>query len=120
MSAPSGSTIGQLPGCTDRIVKYIANSPAKNISSLESHTIVPTLTTFGRVSEWILLPKPGAVAVDVTGRLWPARTGNSRRGVGGGVGVRGRAPAGAFRPRYPPPRGVVAGGGLPLFSQSAG
>jgi hypothetical protein len=34
-----------------RTVKYIANSPAKNISSLDSHTIVPTLTRFGRVSE---------------------------------------------------------------------
>jgi hypothetical protein len=32
-------------------VKYIANSPAKNISSLESHTMVPTLTMFGRFSE---------------------------------------------------------------------
>jgi hypothetical protein len=28
-------------------VKYIAKSAAKNISSLESHTIVPTATTFG-------------------------------------------------------------------------
>jgi hypothetical protein len=30
-------------------VKYIANSAAKNISSLESQTIVPTATRFGRV-----------------------------------------------------------------------
>src|SRR5438874_8983276 len=82
MSAPSGSTIGQLPGCTDRIVKYIANSPAKNISSLESHTIVPTLTMFGRVSEWILLPKPGAVAVEVTSALLPGPTGNPPVGSG--------------------------------------
>src|SRR6478609_621256 len=35
-------------GSTDRIVKYIANSPAKNISSLESHTMVPTDTMLGR------------------------------------------------------------------------
>ena len=35
-------------GPTARIVKYIANSAAKNISSLESHTIVPTLTMLGR------------------------------------------------------------------------
>jgi hypothetical protein len=47
-------------------VKYIANRPAKNINSLDSHTIVPTLTMFGRVSEWILLPKPDAAAVEVT------------------------------------------------------
>jgi hypothetical protein len=30
-------------------VKYIAKSAAKNINSLESHTIVPTATTFGLV-----------------------------------------------------------------------
>ena len=36
-------------------MKYIANRPAKNISSLDSHTIVPTLTMFGRVSECTLL-----------------------------------------------------------------
>src|SRR3712207_2326378 len=34
-------------GRTARIVKYIAKSPAKNISSLDSHTIVPTWTMFG-------------------------------------------------------------------------
>jgi hypothetical protein len=49
--SPSGRVIGQLPGCTARAVKYMANSPAKNMSSLDSHTIVPTLTMFGRVSE---------------------------------------------------------------------
>ena len=37
-------------GRTSRIVKYIANSPAKNISSLESQTIVPTETMLGRVT----------------------------------------------------------------------
>ena len=31
----------------------MANSPAKNISSLDSQTIVPTLTMFGRFSEWM-------------------------------------------------------------------
>jgi hypothetical protein len=61
-------------------VKYIANRPAKNISSLESHTIVPTLTMLGRVSEWILLPKLGAAAVEVTQALCPARRRDSRRG----------------------------------------
>src|SRR3712207_3598892 len=34
-----------------RAVKYMANRPAKNISSLESQMIVPTLTRFGRVRE---------------------------------------------------------------------
>ena len=32
---------------TDLIVKYIANSAAKNISSEDSQTMVPTLTRFG-------------------------------------------------------------------------
>jgi hypothetical protein len=38
-------------------VKYIANRPAKNISSLDSHTMVPTLTMLGRFSEctrWLM------------------------------------------------------------------
>src|SRR3954452_6146791 len=44
-STTSGA--GQLGWLTDRTVKYMANSAAKNISSLDSHTIVPTLTTLG-------------------------------------------------------------------------
>jgi hypothetical protein len=51
------------------------------MSSLESHTIVPTLTMLGRVNEWILLPKPDAVAVEVTSALCPAGAGDSRPGV---------------------------------------
>src|SRR3954467_13536408 len=55
-----------------RAVKYMANSPAKNISSLESQTIVPTLTMFGRVRECTregskVLLATGAV---VTGSSW--------------------------------------------------
>src|SRR5436309_11156745 len=42
---------GQIGSLTARIVKYIANSAAKNISSLDSHTMVPTLTTLGLVSD---------------------------------------------------------------------
>ncbi len=38
----------QRSGLTARIVKYDANSAAKNISSLESQMIVPTLTMLGR------------------------------------------------------------------------
>jgi hypothetical protein len=34
--------------CTERVVKYIAKSAAKNINSLESQTIVPTATRLGR------------------------------------------------------------------------
>ncbi len=57
--------IGQSSGCAARTVKYIAKSAAKNISSLESHTIVPTLTMFGRVSEWTLPVSKVAVATGV-------------------------------------------------------
>jgi hypothetical protein len=42
-------------------VKYMANRPAKNISSLDSQMMVPTLTMLGRVSEWALLPSYVAV-----------------------------------------------------------
>ena len=42
---------GQPSTARARAVKYMANRPAKNISSLESQTIVPTLTMFGRVRE---------------------------------------------------------------------
>src|SRR3954453_280708 len=59
-------------GARARAVKYMANSPAKNISSLASQTIVPTLTMFGRagvcprdVSKVLLAT--GAV---VTGSSW--------------------------------------------------
>src|SRR3954449_2684849 len=55
-----------------RAVKYMANRPAKNISSLASQTIVPTLTMFGRVRECTrevskVLLATGAV---VTGSSW--------------------------------------------------
>src|SRR3954447_10286781 len=81
MLSPSGSVIGQSPGCTDRIVKYMANSPAKNMSSLDSHTMVPTLTMLGRVRECTLLDsKLGTVAVEVTHALWPAPEPDPRSG----------------------------------------
>ena len=37
------------------MVKYIAKRAAKNMSSLESQTIVPTATIFGRVILWCSL-----------------------------------------------------------------
>ncbi|GAB3150361.1 hypothetical protein GCM10027290_37840 [Micromonospora sonneratiae] len=59
--------------------KYIANNAAKNMSSLESHTIVPTLTMFGRVSEWIRLLSMAEAAV--TRSLLPATGLAGRRGA---------------------------------------
>jgi hypothetical protein len=35
---------------TERIVKYIANNAAKNMSSLDNQIMVPTLTRFGRLA----------------------------------------------------------------------
>ncbi|GGC83184.1 hypothetical protein GCM10011512_07410 [Tersicoccus solisilvae] len=41
-------SVAHMSGDVDRSVKYIANRAAKNMISLESHTIVPTDTMFGR------------------------------------------------------------------------
>src|SRR3954467_3569622 len=66
----SGSVcLAHSSGAAARIEKYIANNAAKNMSSLESQTIVPTLTMFGRVSEWIRLLSMAEAAV--TGSLLP-------------------------------------------------
>jgi hypothetical protein len=46
MLSSSGS-VSQRPGLTERTVKYIANKAAKNISSEESHTMVPTAVVSG-------------------------------------------------------------------------
>ena len=56
------------PGETERIVKYIANRPAKNISSLASHTMVPTATMLGRVTgPWPGMgPEEGLGLLDLT------------------------------------------------------
>src|SRR3954451_13091432 len=94
MLSPSGSVIGQSPGCTDRIVKYMANNPAKNMSSLDSHTMVPTLTMLGRFSVWIrelrfAVPEP--VVVVVTRELCPAVRRAARPGGGAPV-LNGRRP----------------------------
>lgn len=38
-------------GACARATKYMAKSPAKNMSSLDNHTMVPTLTRLGRFNE---------------------------------------------------------------------
>ena len=45
--------------CTARVVKYIAKRAAKNINSLDSQTMVPTATRFGR----LVRPATGAWVV---------------------------------------------------------
>src|ERR1700712_4672886 len=60
----------------------MAKRPAKNISSLESQMIVPTLTTLGRLREWIRALKEGAGALGavVTGDIMSPRPDISRSG----------------------------------------
>src|SRR6476661_4496052 len=68
-----------------RAVKYMAKSPAKNISSLASQMIVPTLTMLGRVRECTrevskALLATGAV---VTGLIMASGRGRHDRGWDG-------------------------------------
>ncbi|GLY20700.1 hypothetical protein Misp04_04320 [Micromonospora sp. NBRC 101691] len=67
-------------GAAARMEKYIANSAAKNMSSLESQTIVPTLTMLGRVREWIRLLSMAGAAVTPS-LLRPIRPGEHRGGI---------------------------------------
>src|SRR5947208_12167776 len=70
---------GQTGSLMARMVKYIANSAAKNISSLDSQMMVPTLTMLGLVSEWIRLWSK-VVEAAVTRSLLPPRRAPPRRG----------------------------------------
>src|SRR3954470_13677710 len=62
----------QSSGERARIWKYMAKSPAKNISSLPSHTIVPTETMLGRVAgpEPSCTERDGAADAVATSSLW--------------------------------------------------
>src|SRR5450830_856330 len=51
------------PGTAPRRLKYMANRPAKNMSSLASHTIVPTETGFGRLTLTCGAVRGAAVAI---------------------------------------------------------
>src|SRR3954454_23742163 len=78
---------GHGPTLCARTVKYTPNSPAKNISSLDSQTMVPMLTRFGRFSEWIRALMAGAEVV--TGALWPPGTYTACRDGGGSITLPG-------------------------------
>jgi hypothetical protein len=54
---------------TARKVKYIAKRAAKNINSLESHTMVPIATIFGRFAGACAYAE-GTVAAVATGGVW--------------------------------------------------
>ncbi|GAA4777543.1 hypothetical protein GCM10025784_26740 [Citricoccus nitrophenolicus] len=60
----------QSSGEVDFRVKYMAKSPPKNISSLESQTMVPTCTILGRLGSPVAGLGRAWVAV-VTQPLWP-------------------------------------------------
>src|SRR4051794_6880732 len=93
-----------------RAVKYMANRPAKNISSLASQMIVPTLTMFGRVKECTrevskVLLATGAV---VTRLIMASGGGRDDRGWDG--------PAAKCAALYPRPRLPGKRAGQPLGS----
>ena len=95
---------GQLPCAWARATKYIANRPAKNISSLESQMMVPTLTMLGRFSECTraVMADPGVPIAVVTSRSM------TRRSTEGVVGCETRCAVSAavlLRPRIPAGRG---------------
>src|ERR1700683_1417773 len=74
-SSLTGGHAWPRPLSTERTVKYIANSAAKNISSEDSQTIVPTLTRFGLLAD--VRGATSVVAV-ATGPLLRHRVGGAR------------------------------------------
>src|ERR671932_800570 len=69
---------GQPSVARARAVKYMANRPAKNINSLESQMMLPTLTMFGRVRECTrevskVLLATGAVVTRPSWHRFPGR-----------------------------------------------
>src|SRR6476646_5712786 len=62
----------QSSGDSERIWKYMAKRPAKNISSLPSHTMVPTDTMLGRVAgpDPRCTERDGAADAVATSALW--------------------------------------------------
>src|SRR4051794_4773817 len=92
-------------GLTERIVKYDANSAAKNISSLESQMIVPTLTMLGR--SWCPCRREAGMVVAVaTGSLCPAPFPEPPRGPRVPTSVNSHR---AALRSEPPRHGVAAG-----------
>src|SRR5215210_5900617 len=93
-------------GTTARIVKYIANSPAKNMSSLESQTIVPTEAMFGRLTTACVGPVSTADAVATGSSMAPTLPGGRatpRRVRRGQDGSARRRAVGSRTPQRPTP-----------------
>src|SRR4051812_45363229 len=74
--------IGHPTGDRARAVKYMSNRPAKNISSLESQTIVPTLTMFGRVRECTLEVSKAPLATGAVVTIVIMASGDCRHDLG--------------------------------------
>src|SRR6185312_16290934 len=73
-SVVAGPDSGPVAGPAARLAKYTANRAAQNISSLESQTMVPTLTILGLVREWIwLFGRASAVTRSLLPLISPAR-----------------------------------------------
>ncbi|GAB1817284.1 hypothetical protein HerbRD11066_04480 [Herbidospora sp. RD11066] len=86
-----GQLAGSWPTLTERMVKYIANSAAKNMSSEDSQMIVPTLTKLGRRDEWAVVVVVIADAV-ATPDIIAAHGAGSAHGppIGRARGISGR------------------------------
>src|ERR1700761_6037096 len=89
------------PLSTERIVKYIANSAAKNMSSLDNQMMVPTLTRFG-----LLAGPRGTACVSVTDAVATKVIITTPR--------RGSAPDPLFFPGEGPGNPASQGGPAPL------
>ena len=86
-------------GLIARIVKYMANSAEKNISSDESQTIVPTLTMFGRLTPTeVGVVSTAAVAVATGGIVSVRALRITPGGAARRVVVPERFPIGTIRP----------------------
>ncbi|GAA2024071.1 hypothetical protein GCM10009756_12850 [Pseudokineococcus marinus] len=82
-------------------MKYMAKSPAKNISSLDSHTIVPTEVMFGRLTvAW-----PTAVGTAVSLLTGVSMDDAGARHAGGARVSSRRCPAARLRRAVRPPWG---------------
>src|SRR3990170_4884828 len=129
----SSGWVSHSPGLTDRIVKYIANSAAKNISSELSHTMVPTAVVSGRLAGTCVRARCAAAVATSRIIAVPARVGTpdppikeffpavrSDRAQRTARGTARRVARGAPGPRRAARRGAPADGRPPADRVGAG
>ncbi|GAA3426600.1 hypothetical protein GCM10018953_37830 [Streptosporangium nondiastaticum] len=91
------------PMLTDRMVKYIANSAAKNMSSEDSQTIVPTLTRSGLRDECAVVVVEIADAVATPSIIAAPLLGSPHGPPIGASNATVNRTNRVFRPSVPPP-----------------